>query len=87
MNSSNSDLRKFVFVVDGGETIAPNGEEVDNFQVLGFVEGKDIESAKQTLLEENEWILQKGFSMAEIRAYEIIEHSKLVITKKKGKKK
>lgn len=78
--NTKSNLRKFVFASDG--RIAPNTEDSDNFQVLGYAEGKDVESAKQILMEENEWILKNGFSPEEIHAYEIIEHKKLVITKK-----
>ncbi|MBC8884270.1 hypothetical protein H9X57_15460 [Flavobacterium piscinae] len=56
-----------------GETLSPNGNEVENLQVLGIVEAvKDENEAIVKLLQENEWIIDAEFNVAEFICYEIV---------------
>ncbi len=66
-------MKKFVFITPEGETIAPNGSEVENLQVIGIVEDVETEDeALKKLLQENAWIFDAEFNVAEFIAYEIL---------------
>jgi hypothetical protein len=68
----NLTLRKFIFLTTEGTTTAPNGEDVENLQVLGFAYEKGLDSAEQTFFEENGWILSLGFSRHGIQVLELV---------------
>lgn len=66
-------MRKFIFVTSEGETISPNKKNVENWQVIGIV--KDVENedeALKKLLQQNKWIFDCEFNIAEFKAYEIL---------------
>lgn len=66
-------MKKFIFITREGETIAPNGNDVENMQVIGIVENVDSEDeALKKLLQENPWIYDAEFNVAEFIAYEIL---------------
>lgn len=64
--------KNFVFFTAQGDTVAPNGENVENLQILGFEKGRDFNEALEILLKENSWIEENGFDLSEIK-YEIID--------------
>ncbi len=59
-------MGKYIFYTMEGETIAPNGEDVNNLQVLGWAYGKTEFEALTNLITENNWIIEKGFNPKEI---------------------
>ncbi len=63
--------KNYIFFTAEGETIAPNGESIENLQILGFEEGQNFNEALKKLLKENSWIQEKGFDLSEIK-YEIV---------------
>jgi hypothetical protein len=66
-------MRRFIFITKEGETIAPNGNKVENKQVIGIVERVENEDeALKKLLRENTWIFDAEFNVAEFIAYEIV---------------
>ena len=67
------ELKRFIFVTKEGRTIAPNQSvDVENMQVIGIVENvKDEDEALKKLLQENPWIFDAEFNIAEFIAYEI----------------
>jgi hypothetical protein len=66
-------MKKFIFITKEGETIAPNGSEVENSQVIGIVNNVETEDeALKKLLRENSWIFDAEFNIAEFIAYEIL---------------
>ena len=66
-------MKKFIFITKEGETTAPNGSEAENMQVIGIVEGVENEDeALKKLLQENSWIFDAEFNVAEFIAYEIL---------------
>ncbi len=66
-------MKKFIFVTSEGETIAPNGSDVENLQVIGIVNNVENEDeALKKLLQENSWIFDAEFNVAEFIAYEIL---------------
>ncbi len=66
-------MKKFIFITSEGETIAPNGNEVENLQVIGIVENVETEDeGLKKLLQENAWIFDAEFNVAEFIAYEIL---------------
>lgn len=66
-------MKKFILITREGSTIAPNGGEVENMQVIGIVENVETEDeALKKLLQENSWIFDAEFNVAEFIAYEIV---------------
>jgi len=66
-------MKKFIFVTTEGETTAPNGSDIENMQVIGFVDSVENEDeALKKLLQENLWIFDAEFNVAEFVAYEIL---------------
>jgi hypothetical protein len=55
-------MATYIFYTDQGLTIAPNGEEVENFQIIGFEEGISEAEAFENLLKNNNWINEMKFS-------------------------
>jgi hypothetical protein len=76
--NKDSILRKYIFLTIDGTTITSNGEEAENFQVLGFAYGEDLDSATSAFFEEYDWVLNRGFSKREIQTLEIAGHSRMV---------
>ena len=65
-------MKKFIFITPEGNTTAPNGDEVENMQVIGIVKVvADENEALKKLLLENEWIFDAEFNIAEFICYEI----------------
>lgn len=65
-------MKKYIFITSEGNTFSPNGEEVENMQVIGIVENVINENdALKKLLIENEWIIDAEFNVAEFISYEI----------------
>lgn len=66
-------MKKFIFITNEGETTAPNGDDVENMQVIGVVENVETEDeALKKLLKENSWIFDAEFNVADFTAYEIL---------------
>lgn len=66
-------MKKYIFITSEGETIAPNKNEVENMQVIGIIENVENEDeALKKLLQENSWIFDAEFNVAEFIAYEIL---------------
>lgn len=65
-------LKRYIFITPEGTTFSPNGDEVENMQVIGTVENVENENeALKKLLIENEWIIDAEFNVAEFICYEI----------------
>lgn len=66
-------MKRYIFITFEGKTIAPNGKNIENAQVVGIVENAENEDeALKTLLQENNWIFDFEFNVAEFKAYEIL---------------
>ncbi|MEI7509180.1 MAG: hypothetical protein WCJ62_06905 [Flavobacterium sp.] len=65
-------MKKYIFISPEGETVSPNGNHVENMQVIGIVDNviNEDEALKKLLLE-NEWIIDTEFNIAEFICYEI----------------
>lgn len=55
-------MNKYLIYTSEGYCEDPNGDEVCNFQVLGTAEGIDKDDAVESLLDDNKWILDDGYS-------------------------
>lgn len=65
-------MKKYIFITPEGTTESPNGNQVENMQVIGIVENVSNEDeALKKLLIENLWIIDAEFNIAEFIAYEI----------------
>lgn len=66
-------MKKFIFITSEGDTTSPNGNEVENLQVLGIIDNVRTEDETlKKLLQENSWIYDAEFNVAEFIAYEIL---------------
>lgn len=65
-------MKKYIFITSEGTTFSPNGDEVENMQVIGTVENViNEDEALKKLLIENEWIIDAEFNIAEFICFEI----------------
>ncbi len=66
-------MKKYIFITREGSTAAPNGSEIENMQVIGIVENVETEDeALKKLLQENTWIYDAEFNVADFIAHEIL---------------
>lgn len=66
-------MKKYIFISPEGNTFSPNGDEVENMQVIGIVEEVTNEDeALKKLLLENDWIFDSEFNVADFICYQII---------------
>ena len=54
-------MKKYIFYTTEGFTQAPDGEDIENCQLLGCAYGQDKQEAMDNLLTENPWIKVRGF--------------------------
>ena len=54
-------MKKYIFYTTEGFTQAPDGEDIENCQLLGCACGQDKQEAMDTLLKENPWIKERNF--------------------------
>jgi len=66
-------MARYIFYTDQGLTIAPNGEDVENFQIIGFEEGISEVDAFGNLLKNNDWIIEMKFSTDNIKCKLVFE--------------
>jgi len=66
-------MKKYLFVTSEGGTQSPNGTDVENMQVIGIVDGvMNEDEGLKKLVQENEWIIDAQFNIAEFICYEIV---------------
>lgn len=71
-------MNEYVFYTTEGLTLPPNeDEDVDNCQVLGFVEAMSSSEAKRLLLKNNPWIVKAGFSMGKIMVRQVLTNEQI----------
>jgi hypothetical protein len=66
-------MKKYIIVTNEGSTEAPNADiNIHNMQVIGIVDDvSNEEEALKKLLQENSWIWDSGFNVAEFKFYEL----------------
>lgn len=66
-------MSTYIFLSPEGATLSPNGQEVENLQVIGIVEGvTSKDEALKQLLVENDWIFDAEFNVGEFICYEVV---------------
>ena len=58
-------MSEYIIYTTEGFTQDPNGNDIDNCQVLGCVSGNTPQEARDNLLKDNPWIIEAGFVPAE----------------------
>lgn len=58
-------MTEYIFYTTEGFTQAPDGEDIENCQLLGRAYGKDKHDALTNLLKENPWIEERSFKSDE----------------------
>ena len=54
-------MAHFIFYTSEGSSEAPDGEDVENCQMLGYAEGENANLALENLLRQNAWISEHGY--------------------------
>ena len=54
-------MKTFLFYTTEGETIAPDGSEVENCQVLAFVDARNAAEARCKFCEQEQWAMESGY--------------------------
>ena len=68
-------MTEYIFYTTEGFTQAPDGDDIENCQLLGRAYGKDKHDALSNLLKENPWIKERGFEPCEIICKELVSTS------------
>ena len=68
-------MKKYIFYTTEGFTQAPDGNDIENCQLLGRAYGKDKHDALSNLLKENPWIKERGFEPCETICKELVSTS------------
>lgn len=64
-------MNEYLIYTLGGFCQAPNGDDIDNCQVLGRAKGKDEVEAIENLLLENPWIIDFGYEQKDFMIVQI----------------
>ncbi len=65
-------MHDYIFYTEEGFCQAPNNSEVENYQILGFECGGNPKEASDRLIENNPWIIEKGYSIEKILHKEVV---------------
>ena len=66
-------MNEYIFYTTEGITWPPNEDkDIDNGQILGFVEARNSSEAMDLLLKNNPWIVKTGFSKSEIMIKQVL---------------
>ena len=66
-------MNKYIFYTFEGFTQSPNGDDVENLQILGFESASTKDEALHNLLNNNDWIMETGFKLEEIICKKLAE--------------
>lgn len=64
-------MKSYIFYTSEGITISPNGNVVENLQILGFENGLNINEALCQFFYKNKWIYKTGYSKEKVICKEI----------------
>lgn len=73
-------MTEYIFYTTEGFAQAPDGEDIENCQLLGRAHGEDKHDALQNLFKENPWIEQRGFNPYEVIGKELAYDSSTSVT-------
>ena len=69
-------MNRYIVYTTEGNTSVPNPDvDVDNCQLLGFIESRSEKDAVKELFEKNDWIEKAGFSMDNTVALPLLTES------------
>ena len=59
-------MAEYIFYTTEGYTQAPDGEHIENCQLLGITCGNNKNEALYNLLKENSWIKERSFNPSKV---------------------
>ena len=65
-------MDEYIFYTAEGHCETPRGDEVYNYQILGFEEGRSEWEAKSKLLKKHAWIEATGYNTREICSAKVL---------------
>ena len=74
-------MTDFIFYTTEGFTQAPNGNDIENCQMLGIAKGKDKVEAKDNLIKEYPWIIEADFNSSEFIVKQLLSDEERVAIK------
>lgn len=74
-------MAEYIIYTTEGFTQDPNGNDIDNCQVLGRAYGNNPEEAENNLLKDNPWIIEAGFDKSEFTTVQLLSDEDKVAIK------
>lgn len=65
-------MNEYIFYTKEGFTQSPNGEDVENLQILGFEKAENKENAYYALIKNNMWIKECRFDIQKIESKQVL---------------
>ena len=65
-------MDEYIFYTAEGRCKTPKGDQVYNYQILGFEEGRSEWEAKSKLLKKHAWIEATGYNPREICSAKVV---------------
>lgn len=70
-------MAEYIFYTTDGFTQAPDGNDIENGQLLGCAYGNNKDDALDNLLMENPWIKKRGFDTSNIIGRELVSRTNI----------
>jgi len=65
-------MKNYIILTNQGFTESPKNQEIENQQVLGYINSDSEYEVIEKFVKENPWILEKGFSKNEMIVRELL---------------
>lgn len=71
-------MNEYIFTTTEGTTLSPNLSDVENCQVLARVVACNVAEARTRLFDENQWIIEVGFSPEKIILNQVLTQEQII---------
>lgn len=72
-------MNKYVFYTSDGFCEDPNGNPIDNCQLLGWIKADSKEEAiDRFLAEDGDWVLERGYRKGNLRVAQLSDNENLI---------
>lgn len=68
-------MKNYIILTNQGFTESPKNQEIENQQVLGYINSDSEYEVIEKFVKENPWILEKGFSKNEMIVRELLQRN------------
>lgn len=72
-------MNKYVIYTAQGYCEDPDGNEVDNYQILGWIQANDKKEAVEKFLNDNSWVSEKGYDKHGFVAQQLSDNERVLV--------